>query len=531
MSPAFLLLALLSAGQHGGTGATACWTSCQRHVRDASVRPQVCRACLTDGSPEAWVAPLAGVNPPYMEGLRSARTDEDWRVRWAAVRTEAKVRGVPAGQALAEWVVTASGSDEGVACLTAARAAAEVGQGLGEFLKGAGPKAGAAMARVGARREVVRRALEVELYSEKVSVRGPALAHLSVFLGRPPARVVLDAMASRPEAGDGAVAAALLDVSERERSSVGRMLLAVAKPADEARVNRLFAVYSRELEGLQPALASADLTQRRAAVVSLRRYGPLASKELDRALGDPDRTVRQHAARGVAEAEGLSVVEAARKRLRPEADLVVLRPWLEAVVREKEGASLLLSVAEARGRPSEVRGEAVARLGECEEGTRAQRFARLAPFFSDADPLVRAGAVRALGSMPKGAEVNDALARALEDSTPEVLVAALDGAASLRLSSRAERAVALLGSASPEVRAAAARALEFLGRAQHVKALAACLKGDSVAAVRVAAARSLGVMGGPQAASALTEALRSDPDSHVQHVAGESLQRLGFGER
>lgn len=477
------------------------------------------------------MAPLAGLTPPYVEGLRSALTDEDWRIRWASVRADAKVRGVSEAQALAEWVASAAGPAELPACLTATRAAAEAGKAPGDFLKGAGPKAGAASARVGARREAIRQALEVELYAEKLSERGSALAHLATFLGRPPARVVLDAMASRPESVDAAVALALLDVAGREGSSVGRMLLAVAKPADEARVNRLFAVYSKELEALQPALASADLTQRRVAVSSLQRYGPLASKELTRALLDADRMVRLHAARGMAEAEGLSVVEAARKQLRPGADLAGLRPWLEAVAREKEGAALLVAVAEDRGRPSEIRGEAVARLGEVEDGTRAQRFARVAPFFKDADAQVRAGAVRALGSMPRGSEANEALARALEDPAPEVLVAALDSVASLRQTARAESAVTLLGSASPEVRAAAARALELLGRAPHVKALAACLKGDAVASVRVAAARSLGVIGGPQAASALTEALQRDSDTHVQHVARESLQRLGFGPR
>jgi HEAT repeat protein len=500
-------------------------------VRDASVRAQACRVCLTDGRPEAWVVSLARRNPPYMEGLRSALTDEDWRVRWASVRADAKARGVSEAQSLAEWVASAAPSAELPACLTATRAAAEAGQPPADFLKGAGPKAGAATARMGARREAVRQALEVELYAEKVSERGAALAHLATFLGRPPARVVLDAMASRPESVDEAVALALLDVAGREGASVGRMLLAVAKPIDEARVNRLFAVYSRELEALQPELTSADLTRRRVAVLSLKRYGPLASKELTRALGDADRTVRRHAARGVAEAEGLSVVEAARKLLRAEADLAALRPWLEAVAREKDGAALLLSVVEDRNRSPDVRGEAVARLGECEEGTRAQRFERLSPFFLDAEPQVRAGAVRALGAMPRGSEAADALSLALEDEAPVVQVAALEGVASLRQTSRAEAVATLLGSASPEVRTAAARALEFVGRAPQVKALAACLKGDGVASVRVAAARSLGAMGGPQAASALTEALQRDSDTHVQHVAREALQRLGFGQR
>ncbi len=471
---------------------------------------------------------LAGLASPPKEALRSALTDEDWRVRWAAVRAEAKVRGVPEKQSLAEWVASVPASAQLVACLTAARASAEAGLPPQGFLKGAGPKAGAALERIKARQDDIRGALEVELYAQSLQERGRALAHLSTFLGLPPARVVMGAMASRPESVDEAVAQALFHVAELQRSSVGRMLLEVAKPEDEALVNRLFAVYSRELEALQPELAAADLTARRSAVFSLKRYGPLATKELTRAMEDADRLVRHHAARGLAEAEGLTVLDAARRKLRPEAGLSALRPWLEVVTREKEGAALLLAVAEDARQPADVRGEAVARLGECEDGGKEQRFRRLAPFLQHAEPRVRAGAVRALGAMPRGNEAVEAVTRALEDPAPEVLVAALDGVAALRQASRGDTAARLLGSPSAEVREAAARALEFIGRASHTPGLVTCLKGDASAAVRVAAARSLGVLGGPQAVGALTEALQQDKDTHVQHVAREALQRLGF---
>lgn len=531
MSPVFLLLALLSAGQHGSAGATACWTSCQRHVTDGADRPRVCRVCVMGGAPESWVDALAEDKPSYKEALDSALKDGDWRVRWAAVRARAKVRRVSEPRALAEWVAAAPTSEELSACLTAARAAGEGGQTVGDFLKGSGPRASAALARVAAHREDIRRALEVELYAENVAERGRALAHLAVLVGRPPARVVLDAMASRPESADEAVARALIDTSERQLTSVGRMLLAVAKPADEARVNRLFAVYSRELEALQPDLASGDVTKRRAAVLSLRRYGPLAGKELSRALVDPDAQVSQHAARGLAEVEGLSVVEAARKRLRPEADLAAQRPWLQVVARERGGAELLLAVAEDGHQPAPVRGEAVAMLGACEDVGREQRLGLLTPYLTHALPPLRAGAVRALDALPWGAGSKEALVFALDDSAPEVLVAALGVVAARRQTSQVEVVVRLLGSESPEVREASARALEAVGRAQHVPVLAMRLREDPAAAVRVAAAHALGVLGGAQSVAALTEASEHDADTHVQHVAREALQRLGFLHR
>jgi hypothetical protein len=48
------------------------------------------------------------------------------------------------------------------------------------------------------------------------------------------------------------------------------MLVEVAQPGDQERVNRLFAIYSQELEALQQELASGDQQRRRTAVYKLR---------------------------------------------------------------------------------------------------------------------------------------------------------------------------------------------------------------------------------------------------------------------
>jgi HEAT repeat protein len=528
VSPALLLVVLLATGQSAGTGTKDCWMSCQRHVTDTAQRARACRACLPGGRVDAWVGALEDMRPSNREALVSARKDADWRVRWAAVRADARLRGVTERRLLAEWVAATPASADLDACLTAARAAVEAGQSSADFLKDAGARGPEAAARVWARREGIRKALELELYAEDMTVRGTALAHLSGFLGRRPARVVLDALASRPEAGDGITASALKVVAERKRTSVGRLLLDEARPADEARVNRLFAVYSRELEALQVDLAGPDPLQRRKAVQSLRVYGPLARRELEHALEDVDRWVREAAARGLADAEGVSLRLAAERRLVA-GDATVARPWLEAMVHEKGCAAFLLGAARETQLPAALRGDALAQLSDCDEGSR-ERFASLALYLKDSQVLVRAGAVRALGLLSaRRTDVAEATARALADPAPEVVAAALEAVGNQRQSTRGDDAAGLLGSEHPVVRAAAAKALEHIGRSPHVKDLSVCLREDPVASVRVAAAQALGSIGGPQAAAALSDAAARDADTHVQHVSREGLRRLGFG--
>ncbi|HEX8439912.1 HEAT repeat domain-containing protein [Archangium sp.] len=527
MSPALILVLLLSTGQHGGQGATGCWMSCQKHVQDAALRSQVCKLCVTSGRADAWVLELAKVNPVPQAALRSALADPNWRVRWAVLRAQAKVRGHTEPRVLADWVAEASAKEEVLACVTAARAAAQAGRSTATFLKDAGSKGGAAAARIWAHRDAVREALEVEVYSEERQLRGEALVHLAAFLGQSPARVLLSAMARRPESGDEAAASALLSVADKQGTSVGRMLLLEAKSQDQALINRLFAIYSKELETLQKGLSATDPANRRATVQALRRYGPLAQRELERALTDTEALVRRLAALGLAEAEGLTPSEAASRRVRAEGvPLATRRAWLQVAAADKGCEPFLLEVGRDASLPAEVRGEAVAWLAEC-DGNSRRRFQVLSPFLEDAQVLVRAGAVRAL-SVPRSEEGDAAIAAALGDSAPEVVAAALEVVGRQRQLPQVEAAVALLGSEHPEVREAAAHTLEKIGRAQHVRPLSQTLQSDSVASVRVAAAQALATLGGPFAASALSQALSKDPDSHVQHVARRGLERLGF---
>jgi len=261
--------------------------------------------------------------------------------------------------------------------------------------------------------------------------------------------------------------------------------------------------------------------------LSLGVYGPLARKELERALEDPDSKVRGSAARRLAEADGVSLSAAAERHLERREPRVA-RPWLEAMAREKGCAVFLLGVAGDTLQPPEVRGHALTALADCRESEQV-RLERLMPYLGHEQPELRAGAVRVLGTLSvRRPEVLDATSRALEDPAPEVVAAALEVVAGQRQSTRGDTAAELLGSNHPLVRAAAARALEVIGRAAHVKVLASCLREDPVADVRVAAAVALGRLGGPHAAAALSDAVARDADTHVQHVSREGLRRLGF---
>lgn len=528
MTPSFLLLLLLSAGPSGAQGAAGCWAACQRNVQEPALRARVCRSCITSGRSEAWLLELADRPEPAAEAaLGKALTDASWRVRWGAVRARAKRQGLTDRRALADWVADIPARDEVLACVTAARAAASAGSSTAAFLQDAGARGPASAARVWERRAAVRRELELEVYSEDPALRGEALLHLATFLGQTPARALLGAMAPRPESADAAAASALLWVADKQGTSVGRLLLKEATQKDQALINRLFGVYSQELEALQKGLSAPDVSSRRVALQSLRLYGPLARRELERALVDEDRTLRQGAARALAESEGLSPTEAAGRWFRAgTSEPATWRAWWEVAATDKSCEPFLLGVARDTQLSPATRGEAVAWLSEC-AGPGRRHFEEVSSFLADAEPPVRAGAVRALAH-PRSAQGDAAVAAALEDPAPEVVAAALTVVGEHRRREHAGDVVALLDAASSSVREAAVLALERLGRAQDVKPLARVLAEDRVASVRVVAARALGALGGPFAASALSQAVARDPDSHVQHVARRGLERLGF---
>ncbi|NBD11667.1 hypothetical protein GTY96_22130 [Corallococcus sp. c25j21] len=523
-----LVLLLAASPSRAGTAASECWAACRRHVTEPSLRARTCPVCVTGGRVDSWVPALGTGGADARLALESALKDAHWRVRWAAVRTEARSRGLTERRALADWIMDSPPDADLGACLTAVRAAADAGRSTADFLRDAGARGPSAAARVWERREDIRQALALEMFSQEPSARLPALLHLATFQGRSATRVVLDAVASRPVAGDEVMAQLLSAVAERQRASVGRLLLVDAKPPDEPAINRLFAVYSRELDALRPELASADVQRRRIAVAALRRYGPLASRELAGALADEDGRIREMAARGLAESGGKALRDAALQGVKDAETVEAARPWLGAMAREKGCLAFLKDVAEGHhARTPEIQGEAVALLGDCVEGPPPTR--RLAPFLVSTVPSVRAGAVRALGSLPRNGEALALATKGLEDGAPEVVVAALEVLASYRQPSRGDDAAGLLDSEHPLVRAAAARALEFVGRSPHVRVLAERLRVDPVAEVRIAAARTLSTLGGPHAVAALSEAAAHDADSHVQHVSAEGLRRLGFG--
>jgi hypothetical protein len=524
----FLVLLLWARPSQAGTVASECWASCRRHVQDPSLRARTCQVCVTGGRVDRWVEGLGKGGADAEAARASALKDPNWRVRWAAVKAEARSRGLTERRALADWIMDAPPDADLGACLTAVRAAADAGRSTADFLREAGARGPAAAARVWEKREAVRQSLSLEMYSQEPAARLPALLHLSTFLGRPATRVVMDVVASRPVAGDAVMAELLFTVAERQRASVGKLLLTEAKPPDEAVINRLFAVYSRELDVLRPDLASPDAQRRRTAAAMLRRYGPLAKRELEGALADADARVREQAARGLAESSGKPLKDLALQGVKDAETVEAARPWLGAMAHEKGGYAFLKDVADGRhARTSEIQGEAVSLLADCSEGPAPTK--RLSPYLASENAGVRAGAVRGLGALPRNGEAQALAVDALADGAPEVVVAALDVLSAYRQPSRGDEAAGLLASDHPVVRAAAARALEFVGRASHVRLLAERLRVEPAAEVRVAVARTLSVLGGPHAVAALSEAAARDADAHVQHVSADGLRRLGFG--
>jgi len=528
-----LALLLLSSPDvaERSTSLLRCREACERHLSGTG-QSSPCALCLTAPDRTAWVD-AAARGRQGSAALRSALSDEDWAVRWAALRAMARSHPQSEKAFLASWVMRAKGAEVVPACLTAARAAASQGQSSAAFLGSAGADGGRAAARVWEHRDEIRRALEVELYATSAETRREALAHLSRFLDEPPARVVLDAVASRPAALDGVAAALLAEDCRRARVPVDQALLSVAKPADQATANRLLAVYSTELDGLRTKLAHKDAAVRREAVAGLAPFAKLAAPELQRALEDQDSGVRLAAGRALAEAEGHSIAQHVRALSAgwasldgmPESQRV---QWVDVLARSGEGecGAVLKGLAQDRRLSGPLRAAALQGIGACAP---KEAFSLVGPGLSDPSPEIRAASVRALGALPRHPGADDAAGEALFDSSPLVVVSAI-GAVSAQMQARHTADVAaLLEHPAPEVREAAARGLERLpGGNLHAGALAKRVREDGSAAVRAAAVMTLGSLGGPQAASALSAAMK-DPDGRVQYLAKENLRRLGFG--
>lgn len=504
-----------------------CKESCQRHLKDPRQRTVVCGRCLTDSTNDrgSWAAALKD-EATRMDVLEDILKDDDWQVRWGAVRAMAATRGLTDMRELSRWIM--DGRDN-APCLTALHLAASRKQTTGVMLQAAGSMGPSAAALCWQKRDELKKSLEVEMYATDAVTRREAMLHLATFFEIPPARAVLNAMATRPPATDEAAALLLVEDAFLGGPTAGTAVLSVAKEADKARVDRLLSVWAAALDTQRPKLKSAVPTERKEAVSAIAALGPLGARELEGLLEDPDTSIRHAAARGLARGEGMTLGLYAKAKLDPKnkvpnATRVRWAEFLGASEAEACEDTLKAAVGEAR-LDDGVRAAALAALGGC---AGAKALPEVKKALGSKSVKQRAAAVEALGQIPRVAEATQLIEKAFKDLEPEVLAAAIRSAGAQHMTARVADVTSLLEHPAVEVRLASAQALVVMGDARSAAALGRALQKDTAAEVREACARGLGELGGPDAPGPLTHAAEKDASSRVKYVASESLRKLGF---
>jgi HEAT repeats len=517
----FWVIGLWASSAFAQAPAQRCLQACARYLTRSDV---ACHRCIYDPEdPAAWMGELTAVP-------KGALADDDWVVRWGALRLEASLGGSTLPKRLAKAIAASSGAERVRTCLTAVHAAGEEDQLLRAFLAPAQAGSAAGLRGCQAVEDQVRRSLETSFFSLD-PLEGPeALLHASVAFGVAPARLLLDAMRTRPESVDRQAAELLLASSIHLNQPAGRALLDHARANDAPQVNRLLTYYAAQRDEARPKLGAKAVETRREAVAQLAWLAPLSDAELLDALADDAPLVRRAAAAAVARGEGRSVDDAVRARLAgdPLTSATQLAQWLVALrelgATDCTEVGLLAWRDLAQDEQVRVTGLDVATACHPERTVDDLRLALLSERHVD-----QLGAARALSWAPHTPENAAGIARGLASTSPDVAAAALRAVAAHRLSALTGWVEAARVSPSPEVRAEALLTLaELLPLSARTRAGEALLH-DEAEQVRVAAAKALAVVGGPQAISALTKARNDDPSSRVKFVADDSLRRLGGG--
>jgi HEAT repeat protein len=507
----------LFAAAQGRDVNSRCRRPCEALVGEPRLRATLCGRCGLDADPAAYLFKLARVP-------EAAFTDDDWQVRWGAVRADAKAQGLTVEKRLGQWVERAAGEGRETACLTALLGAGARSM-TRDGLLATEPKALAACRALDA--AVVARS-EDELVQADLPRALEALQCASAGRGVGSARVVLDALARRPREADEVLARLLVSNAERGGPPVGLSLLRDATAADTAQVDRLLAVYAAMRDANRPLLSSTEKEARRQAVAELSPLAPLSLSELSMALGDAQASIRMAAARAIARGEGRSVTEAAEARLSGEtkASAVEKRRWLTllADVDDPACATLTRRTWRDETQPDAVRAEALVSLAGC---ARRQAMVDLTAAATTGNVTLQAGVMRAVLLLPREPGVGPLVEAALSSTTDEVLMGAAAATGAHRLTPLTARVEPLTAHQSGPVRAEALKALAALEpRAAQGRVIAA-LGQDPEAQVRITAAQLLSETGGPLAVSALAKASRQDADGRVKMAAVDGLRRLG----
>ena len=487
----------------------------------------LCGRCLTDGTLDrgVWAVGLKDESPGP-DQLDSILKDDDWQVRWGGIRAVAAIKGFTEYRQLAVWIV--DGHDN-LPCLTVLHLAATRKMTPAVLLSPAGTMGPSAAALCWRKKDELKKDLEVQMYSADTITRREALVDLAAFLEAPPARVVLNAMASREPATDEAAALLLVEDAEAGGPAAGAALLKAATRQDAGRVDRLLAVWSRTLDAQRQRLKSATVADRREAVAALSTIGPLGATELEGLLEDPDSTIRIAAGRALARGEGKTLAALAKEKLDPtlKTTQAVRIRWADFLghAGADDCQPVLTNAIDDARLDDAVRAAALAALGGC---AGAKAIPQIKKAMASKSPRKRIAALDALAEIPRAPEASELVATGLKDPESEVLAAAVRATAAQLLGAQLPVVMALLDHHAVEVRLAAAHALVKMGDGRAVAALARALKKDASPEVREACAAGLGQLGGPEALGPLTHASEKDASSRVKYVAGESLRRLGF---
>lgn len=523
------VLWLAAAAAHGQARgpAVACLDGLATAVGDRALRARLEPTCVRSTDRGAWALALwaTPAGPAYQRALER---HPDWAVRWASVRGEAGVLGVPAIARLSAWVQRARGDERLAACEVVLHVAARQATPPRALLAADVVAGAAAAERCTHQREALIARLE-RAYVGLDGERGlEALRAARALTGRTPARLVLDAAGGLGPQADAVLAGLLVEDAGAGGPPAGRALLDAASGADSVAVARVRAALDQRVAVAKAQLASPERLSRLDAVDALSALGPLGAQLLDGRLDDAEAEVRLHAAMGLARGEGRTPQQALAAALAGAGELPAgrRRRLVLALARLSDCGPALLAAVRRPEASVEDRTLAIEGLGVCApKGGTAVLGGVLR---TEHNPSLRAAAAEALASAGDDRLARQLIVQTLGEVEPEVLEAAARTAGALRLREAVVQLVGLLESGSEATRAAAARSLGTIGDPRASLALARALGHDAAWQVREAAAEALGLVGGTDGLNALTEAAAKDPHSRVQHVALGSLRKLGF---
>lgn len=493
--PLLLLLCLTAGAQ---TRVSRCYEVCNAYVRDARLRATSCGACLHQSDElHPWLRALDGVPPELL-------ADDDWTVRWAALR-ELGRRDRSTGEAqLAGWLARSRGDELLRACLTAAHVVTPL------------------PAACAARAAEVRSALEIELYSEAPSLRAGALTALSRSFGLPRARVVLNVAPTRPPEFDSILFDTLVQTSADGEAPVAQ-LMAAATPGDVAVMNRLLKLVSARRDAAR-ALLEGDHAQRMEGIRTLRPLLPASEPELMSVLGFDDLPARAAAVRAIAGVEQRSVSRMAQARFTGERSATVEQQaallGVLGDVHDEDCAAVALALWHRPG-PLQLPSLRVAAFCAWPEAAPAVELA-----LRDEDVSKRAAAVDALGFAPSTPQLRERLGFAASAKEVELRRAAARAIGAKRWRGGLPRIEALEADGDAAVRVEAFKAARALDAPGLEGRLARALATDTAPEVRATCAELLSFVGSLQARAALEAASKNEKDENVKIVVERALRRI-----